>query len=210
MVWNGASRHGTGAGTGRLDQIVELGGVNDPGNSPSKRMPQAFIAHPVFGAHSEKPFLRRDNRRAIPDTTQTGNVCATAGGRLEYLGIGGFGGGTHMTARVTLPEPIEIGIVEKNSREHVVVSLSEFRGHQLVDVRVHASVNGVEERHPTKKGISINVERLPELIAVLQGAERKAIELGLLGDRRRDRKPAKDNGTEAAPGGNDFNDETDS
>jgi hypothetical protein len=87
-----------------------------------------------------------------------------------------------MTARVTMPKPIEIGIVEKNSREHVVVSLSEFRGHQLIDVRVYASFDGGEERHPTKKGISIKVERLRDLMDVLQGAERKAIELGLLGD----------------------------
>jgi transcriptional coactivator p15 (PC4) len=78
--------------------------------------------------------------------------------------------------------PTTIGTIEKNYREHVVISLSEFRGHQLVDVRVHAGFHDGDERRPIKKGISIKVERLPELIAVLQGAARKAIELGLIGD----------------------------
>jgi hypothetical protein len=82
----------------------------------------------------------------------------------------------------TSPATTIIGIVEKNSREHVVVSLSKFRGHRLVDVRVHGSYDDCAERRPTKKGIAIKVERLRDLIDALQGAERKAIELGLLGD----------------------------
>lgn len=37
---------------------------------------------------------------------------------------------------------------------------------------------------PTKKGITLAIERLPELIEALQQAERAAREAGLLGDEQ--------------------------
>lgn len=74
-----------------------------------------------------------------------------------------------------------IGIVRKNALEDVRVSLTEFRGHDLVDVRVYSEPRaGGATRIPTKAGISIKVELLPELIEVQQRAERKARDAGLL------------------------------
>jgi len=74
-----------------------------------------------------------------------------------------------------------IAIVEKNSREDVRIAIDEFRGTQIVDVRVFANFNGdAEERSPTKKGVSLKVERLPALIEALGQAKEEAVRRGLL------------------------------
>lgn len=71
-----------------------------------------------------------------------------------------------------------IATVPKNSREHIRVSLTAFKGYNLVDVRVYCERDG--EAKPTKAGVSVNVERLPELCAALEKAEAEAQRLGLL------------------------------
>ena len=71
-----------------------------------------------------------------------------------------------------------IATITKNSREEIHVALTKFKNHQLVDIRVFAD-NG-SEHVATKKGISIAVQRLPELIQALQGAEAEARRCGLL------------------------------
>ena len=78
--------------------------------------------------------------------------------------------------------PHPCAVIPKNSREEVRVCLDEFSGHQLVDVRVYADFNAgpVETRGPTKKGVSLAVERLPDLIDGLQAAKAEAIRRGLL------------------------------
>lgn len=78
--------------------------------------------------------------------------------------------------------PHPCAVIPKNSREEVRVSLDEFGGHQLVDVRVYADFNTgpVETRGPTKKGVALAVERLPDLIAALEAARTEAIARGLL------------------------------
>jgi hypothetical protein len=61
---------------------------------------------------------------------------------------------------------------EKNATEVVRVSLREYRGRQLIDVRVYYSDDEGEYR-PTKKGVSLTVEGYPEFkkaIAVLEKA----------------------------------------
>jgi hypothetical protein len=52
---------------------------------------------------------------------------------------------------------------DKNSRERVVARLTEFNGHKLGDLRLF----GIPEEGglliPTKKGICVRVEMLPQL-----------------------------------------------
>ncbi len=67
--------------------------------------------------------------------------------------------------------------ISKNAREEIHVSLSEYQGHDLCDIRVHAD-NGVEPI-PTKKGVCLGVAKLPDLIAALQQAEAEAKAAGL-------------------------------
>ena len=52
---------------------------------------------------------------------------------------------------------------EKNASEEVWVQLREFRGHQLLDVRVHYRPDDGNEARPTKKGISISVNLIPKV-----------------------------------------------
>lgn len=75
-----------------------------------------------------------------------------------------------------------IAIIEKNSLEEVRVTLDEYSGHQLIDVRVYADfkTGNVETRGPTKKGVSLNIAKLPELLDGLSLAMEVAQRRGLL------------------------------
>jgi hypothetical protein len=87
-----------------------------------------------------------------------------------------------MSRRPKLDEPVEVAKFWKNRRhDAVVVSLSTYEGHNLVDVRTY-SMNKVGCLVPTPKGLSIVVLRLPELAAAVTKALAKAKELGLLHD----------------------------
>src|SRR5262249_13902857 len=50
---------------------------------------------------------------------------------------------------------------EKNATEVVRVSLTEYRGRKLVDIRVYYSDNEGQYR-PTKKGVSLSVDVYPD------------------------------------------------
>jgi hypothetical protein len=87
-----------------------------------------------------------------------------------------------MTARVSLPEPVEIARFWKNRRhDAIVVSLSTYEGRNLVDVRQHF-MNSEGKLQPSPKGVAMVVLRLPELAAAVNKALTKARELRLLGD----------------------------
>jgi Transcriptional Coactivator p15 (PC4) len=74
-----------------------------------------------------------------------------------------------------------IAIIPKNQREEIRIELSEFKGYDLINLRVWAQPrNGDGERIPTKAGIACKVALLPELIRALQSAETEARGLGLL------------------------------
>jgi transcriptional coactivator p15 (PC4) len=80
-----------------------------------------------------------------------------------------------------LPEPIEVTKFWKNRRRDVavVVSLSSYEGHNLVSIREHfTDSDGCMQ--PSRKGISLVVNRLPELAAGITKALSKAQDLGLL------------------------------
>ena len=81
----------------------------------------------------------------------------------------------------TLPEAVVISKFWKNRRrnESVRVSLSEYEGHSIIDVRVFATgTDGIDR--PTPRGVAMGIRRLPELSRALVKAEAKARELGLI------------------------------
>jgi hypothetical protein len=83
----------------------------------------------------------------------------------------------------TLPEPVEIAKFWKNRRrsESVHVSLSEYEGHCLINVRVYLTgTDGIDR--PTPKGVAMGIRKLPELAQALVKAEAQARSLGLLDD----------------------------
>ena len=80
-----------------------------------------------------------------------------------------------------IEEDIVIGEIPKNNREDIRVTLSNFKGHDLVGARIWFKSKDGEPR-PSSKGITVNVKVLPELIGLLEQAEKKAVELGVLGE----------------------------
>jgi hypothetical protein len=73
-----------------------------------------------------------------------------------------------------------IATISKNSREQVIVSIDNFHGADLVDIRVNALFDDSEDFRPTKKGAAVKVEKLPEFISALEGACAEAQRRGLL------------------------------
>ena len=94
---------------------------------------------------------------------------------------------------------VRVATIAKNRLEELRISLTEFRGHDLVDIRVfalpYAGRGRGKEMVATKKGLALNVAKLSALIAALQTAERQAQEVRQLSKvlgkrrRRRDMKP---------------------
>ena len=70
-------------------------------------------------------------------------------------------------------------VLEKNSRESLVINQTEFKGVKLVDVRVfYKDENG--DLKPTKKGVSVRLEQLDALIKALSDLSATAREQELV------------------------------
>ena len=75
-------------------------------------------------------------------------------------------------------------VLEKNSRESLVINQTEFKGVKLVDVRVfYKDENG--DLKPTKKGVSVRLNQLDALIKALSEVSATA----------REQEPAEENET---------------
>lgn len=57
----------------------------------------------------------------------------------------------------------------KNAREQVQVILKDFKGRDLIDLRVFWTQDG-RAWHPSKKGLALAVDKLPVLLAALHKA----------------------------------------
>jgi len=66
-----------------------------------------------------------------------------------------------------------IGEFDKNSVEVVRIHIQEFRAMNYFDIRVWASATGEDKgaEKPTHKGLTLNVELLPQLIELLRKAQ---------------------------------------
>jgi hypothetical protein len=77
----------------------------------------------------------------------------------------------------------KIASVRKNSMERIDVTLEEYNGCDLLNLAVvrdstgHHRLNGMRG---TARYVSVNTRLLPQLIAALQDAERKAVEIRIL------------------------------
>ena len=66
-------------------------------------------------------------------------------------------------------------VIEKNSRESIVVSETEYKGNKYVDVRVfYKDTDG--SLKPTRKGVSLRPEKIAELVTALAAAVDGSIE----------------------------------
>lgn len=69
-------------------------------------------------------------------------------------------------------EGVIVGAVPKNAREEIRVRLTEFKEFKLVDIRTFYEPENSQEKRPCGKGFAIRRDLLPELIEVLQKAQR--------------------------------------
>ncbi len=72
----------------------------------------------------------------------------------------------------------EITVIPKNTREWVSIRLTEYKGHDLADIRI--CVRNSCGLTSTKKGVSVPIRLLPDLIVGLQEAATVAASGGLL------------------------------
>ncbi len=77
-----------------------------------------------------------------------------------------------------MAEPISK--VPKNAREVIFLSLSEFKGHRLIDIRVHVPGDDEDTWVPTRKGVSLAVALYPAFKQALAQVEKALLEQGLL------------------------------
>jgi Transcriptional Coactivator p15 (PC4) len=73
-----------------------------------------------------------------------------------------------------------ISKITKNAREVVLLSLSEFKGRRLIDIRVHVPGDQEGEWLPTRKGISLAVTLYPAFKQGLAQLEQALLQQGLL------------------------------
>lgn len=60
-----------------------------------------------------------------------------------------------------------IADIEKNTREHVRVTIVEYHGHKFIDCRVYYR-DEAGDWQPTRKGIALNADSINDVIAALQ------------------------------------------
>jgi Transcriptional Coactivator p15 (PC4) len=85
-----------------------------------------------------------------------------------------------MSTRTKLTAPIEIAKFWRNRRgESIHIILKEFEGRVIADLRVYfTDRKGITQ--PSKKGLALQVRKLPELLKAIESATAKATALGLL------------------------------
>lgn len=78
-----------------------------------------------------------------------------------------------------------IETIEKNETEIIRVGITEYNGHDLAYFRVffHSRTAPEDDPYlPSKKGLTVSMRLLPQLIAALQKTQDAAISAGLLAD----------------------------
>ena len=73
-----------------------------------------------------------------------------------------------------------VAVFPKNKFQEVHVGIREFKGNDLVDIRIWTIAQGVDQMVPTAKGVTVNVHLLPQLIKSLQDTENILKENSLL------------------------------
>ena len=73
-----------------------------------------------------------------------------------------------------------ISKLSKNSRETIFLSLSEFKGRRLVDIRVHVPGDQEGEWVPTRNGVSLAVSLYPAFKQALAELEEALVAQKLL------------------------------
>lgn len=122
---------------------------------------------------------------ANPEKRSPATGVEASGASVLRLGGGlGHQGGYIEPARNATPAVANsdglIARFPKNRFEECRITLSAFKGVNVVDVRVFADVQSDGVKRPTKKGVSLQLHQLGDLIRGLRAAEKEVRRLGLL------------------------------
>lgn len=66
---------------------------------------------------------------------------------------------------------MEVGEISKG-KDKIIVAVREFKGREYIDIRTHFE-NNDGEWVPTKKGITLSLDSLDDMIELLQSAKQK-------------------------------------
>lgn len=66
---------------------------------------------------------------------------------------------------------MEVGEITKG-KDKIIVAVREFKGKEYVDIRTHFE-NNDGDWIPTKKGITLSLDSLDDMIGLLQSAKQK-------------------------------------
>lgn len=61
-----------------------------------------------------------------------------------------------------------VGAIYKSDVAEVRISTTNFKGRPVVDIRVWFIPNGSEEFVPSRKGITVDLSKVPDLIKLLE------------------------------------------
>ncbi len=76
-------------------------------------------------------------------------------------------------------EDIEIAVIKKNATDELRIAVKQYEGITYVDIRTFTEYHTTGQMGPTKKGVTVSLRRLPEVIAALQAAQLKIEELAI-------------------------------
>ena len=71
-------------------------------------------------------------------------------------------------------------VFPKNKFQEVRVGVREFKGNDLVDIRIWTMTQNADQMVPTAKGVTINVHLLPQLLKALKDTEKILLESKML------------------------------
>jgi hypothetical protein len=67
-------------------------------------------------------------------------------------------------------DPDEVARFQRNATEWIIMKFTEFRGHQLFDIRTYFVDEETGKETPTKKGVTCNRRLIPDLLEAITGA----------------------------------------
>jgi len=68
----------------------------------------------------------------------------------------------------------------KNKYEEIRFQIKEYKGKDLIDIRMWTDVKGAEEKIPTTRGVSINISHFRDLKKAVFEVERALVNANLL------------------------------
>ncbi len=70
-----------------------------------------------------------------------------------------------------------VAVFQKNKFQEIRIGIRQYKGNDLVDIRTWTMTQGSNEMVPTAKGVSININLLPELKKAIDAVEKELKEV---------------------------------